>query len=332
MTPTLRFIGMAAAILLALTGCAGPRNPIEVSVKQVSGDITFGAPTAAPVAVGARGPAPRLNPTPLGFPTIGQPAPPLPVAPSARPAAPTAPPTLDPCPAANRLQAAVRPATNSISGPPAQVLLPYRNEGVAEVTENGKTQKVAYPTLTQRRVSSARNPDDTYGFSVAEDLSGTTTTTTYFVDPKAGLYITGIVTTLPDGSSDSFVPVNPRSLMLLPLPVTPAAFSSVGVDPLSQTSVSFDGKVSGKVRVDACGIPLDAWEVKVTNGRTTSPGKQLDFVASYAIGTQYGGLSLRDDLQIGCLTDVSVDCDNGRRLAARNVATTNTEPELARKP
>lgn len=217
--------------------------------------------------------------------------------------------------------------------PPAAGDINFRNNGTYKISENGAVRTGEYPSETVRTVvPGVLEEDGSFAFDVKQSVGGDVTTTSYLVDPAAALYLTGVVTQRADGGTDSFVPRDPRSLPLLPLPAKPGTdFTGNGVDPLSQTTMTTQGTVVDKVRVDACGVPLDAWAVHV-DGRIFAPNKQLHFTAQYAIGTQYGGISLQEDIQVQCPAGMSVPCDNGRAVETDNVATVNTEPALARRP
>jgi hypothetical protein len=108
-----------------------------------------------------------------------------------------------------------------------------------------------------------------------------------------GLYIQQIVSRGSDGQESTFRPAPEPQLAAFPL-VRGARIESRGVDATTQTAMSFVSTVAGKARVDACGEPLDSFTLELTDGRLISPTQDLDFNATYALGTQYGGLILRE--------------------------------------
>jgi hypothetical protein len=344
---TRRTLLLVAGVALVASGCAGPRSSIELSFKQYASTITLG-PGATP-ATAVPSLVPRSNAQPVGFPAL-QPLPPPPLGPVTVPApsvAPTAtavptrairgvtPSTAPPaaCPPAPAGAVAAVEAGRSVAWSPSSGVLPFRNVGSVEVTDaTGAVTRTPYPAQTSRIVQSeVPAGDGTFSYSIVEKVGSSTTTTTYYVEPTSGIYVSRIVTRLSDGSSDTFTPADRRSLPVLPLPaIIGAPVQGVGVDPITQTAVSVDGKITAKSRVDGCGRLMDAWRVEMT-GRTVSPGKQLVFTRTYDIGTQYGGLVLRETIDLGCDPQAPLECDGGRNVHATNVATISTVPPIAGK-
>ena len=85
--------------------------------------------------------------------------------------------------------------------------------------------------------------------------------------------------------------------------------------------MSFTATVLGKARLDICGQPLDSFVLELTDGRLISPRFDLSFAATYAVGTQYGGLVLRD-------TVAFAGTDAGAGTSRTNTATITTEPAV----
>lgn len=329
---------LAALAVLSLPACSGPREPIDLTVKEFPSDVLLGKPDpdASPPRTVAQG----VNLEPVGFPSFIQAPPPMAPRPSgdASPTTTTTEPVAV-CAKTDPLRAPVYPATRTLSKPPAAQKLAFMNEGTYEYgAPAGANEKGAYPARTERTIEPGRlvggglQPaqanDGSFAFRVDESVNGQISSTTYLVDPAEALYLVSVTTTRPDGSTDQFSVANPRSLPILPLPVSPGEeFAGQGFDPTSQTSMTIKGIVGEKVRVDACGTPLDAWDVTVTGG-VVAPNKQLEFSANYAIGTQYGGISLRDSVEISCPGRASVPCDSGRTVHSRNLATIAVQPRL----
>jgi hypothetical protein len=294
-------------------------------IKEVPGDIAYGKKPAAAVP-GDDAPVPGANPAPVGFPPFIQPAPPTP---AAGPDVPVTTTTVPPpaCRTADPVAPPKHVATNNIANPPAVAKLPFRNQGNWKITDPTLiSDEGNFPATSTRVVTSTTQPDGTFEFVVTEAYDFRQTATTYYVDPTRGLYLRRITTT--DGvSTDDFVTDRPDALLLLPLPVASGApVGGAAVDVRSGASLSFVGTVTGKAKVDACGTPLDAWEVNITEGRITGPDQQQSFTAVYDIGTQFGGLSLRDEVSFKC--DVNPYCDLGREYTSHNVAVVSTEPSV----
>ena len=139
-----------------------------------------------------------------------------------------------------------------------------------------------------------------FSYDVAERIGDVTTTTSYDVVNEAalpgqetGLFITGTTYARADGTTATFTPVPALKLAALPL-LRGATTDSRGVDAQSQTAMSFTATVEGKARVFACGTPLDTWTIHLTAGRLISPTQDLDFDATYQLGTQFGGIVVAD--------------------------------------
>jgi hypothetical protein len=157
----------------------------------------------------------------------------------------------------------------------------------------------AFPeTVDVKRIDVAvcgSTPDD-----VTELLGDVTTTTTYDVVQTAvlpaavpaGIYLKQ-VKSVRGQSSSTFAPAPELQLAAFPL-VRGASITSSGVDPQTATSMQFTSRVTGKARVDACGTPLDSWVLDLTEGKLINPTQNLDFSASYHLGTEYGGILLRE--------------------------------------
>lgn len=199
--------------------------------------------------------------------------------------------------------------------PPAEASYTYRNDGEFSVSGPNADQGefTEDTTWTVKDVEVADNGDFTY--AVEAHLAGTTTTTTYEVinDPSVddptgavgqadasqgrGLHLVRLEAEGPAGDRTSFQPVTP--LLLLPFPAVQASEHDVaGTDPTTGTTMSYHLEVKGKHRVDACGDPLDAVRVELTEGRIAGPTTQVEFAAIYDLGTQFGGLMLRSQFDI----------------------------------
>lgn len=327
-------------LAIVLSACAGPRDPLEVGIKEVPTDVILGAQIAL-----APPPGPALNPNP-GFPSFIGPSPPennrLLPAPSPSPI------PIVPCPSAHPFDAPKMEATNRATKPPVTARYPFRNKGTFDYM-GPRPAKGSFPEQSFRSIlgSSVDPSTGTYSFSVAEDVAGTITTTTYFVQPEsavpndAGIYITAISRRLRDGSTDRFAPTPGIKILQFPA-VGGLAWDSSGTDPLTGTSMVIHGRVGidipdgpdpdtlpdnqAKARIDACGVPIDAWYVVVTGppsqpaGRIVGPNQNLNLLATYAIATQFGGFSVYDKTEI-------TGMDGANTVAIRNEATVSSEPK-----
>jgi hypothetical protein len=241
-------------------------------------------------------------------------------------------PSTQPCPKAPTNAVAAVVAPNNVTAPPAKSQLAYRNDGGFTITaSDGTSRKGSYPRISTRQVASKADGDGTFTYAVREQLGLSVTTTTYHVDPAKGLFLRSIATTTIDGGVDSFS-TDSDSLMLLPLPVQIGAqVGGSAVDSTSNTNMTFLGTVTGHTRVDACGKLLDAFEVDITEGRITSAFRQVHFTAVYDIGTQYGALSLAEQVKYDCDVAVNKYCDAGRDVETHDIAIVDSEPPLVVK-
>lgn len=294
------------AMALLLGACAGPEAPLSVGIKEIPSDVELGVtartePTVAPL------PPIALPLNPIGVDDIG-------------PRPRILPPAATACPEADPLRAPAKEAVNTIDAPPAPGVQPFRNHGSFEVT-GADAKEGRFPATSVRDVKEVYRMavpgavGSWFRFDVEATLGSLTTTTTYALLPEGqdvfgsrpGLYIARVRAEFADGTSEDFRPASFPGLLLLPFPASPGVeWSAAGADPRSGTAMAFTGRVGRKVRVDACGVPLDAWTVRIEGafgesdgpGVAISPSTQTSFVADYALGTQYGGISLMDAIEI----------------------------------
>lgn len=291
----------ALTVLATLTtGCAAPERPLSLGFKEVPSDVVLGTQTSATTDTD-RTPASAAG-APLPPSIVALPPPPFEV--GRRPVLTN--PVIATCPSADPLAAPAVEAPATIDAPPVAGQYLFRNNGTFEVS-GPDAQRGRFPATSLRTVQLLFREDGgrVFEFSVAETLGDITTTTVYRVvrspdlgatpsgtsDP--GLFIRQVQSRRADGESTTFTPTPPLRLAALPL-IRGARVESRGVDPTTATTMSFVSTVSGKARVDACGQPLDSFTLELTEGKVLAPRQDLDFAATYAVGTQFGGLVLRE--------------------------------------
>lgn len=283
------------ALALAVTttaACGGPERPFELGLKEVPSDLLLGRQTKPPLPLPA-----QLPPQVFFTDTVGGPIPQTPT--TLPPPVPDPPPPPPECPSADPRTPARVPATIDITRPPAPALYRYYTTGF--VVGPGGTRHLD-PVSTHEVARVLPGATDEFYFDVRVVDAGRVTTTTYHIVPRSslvvppGLYISSVDS---GGAVPAFEPK--PELMLLPFPALPGTtFTAAGSD--GATTVAYDGVVTGTVRVDACGTPVDGIEVRLTNGRATTGREQEgtflaeEFTAAYTIATQYGGLSIQDFL------------------------------------
>jgi hypothetical protein len=232
------------------------------------------------------------------------------------------------CGTANPLQAPAREAPPTISAPPAKGFYVFRNVGSYAVS-GADARKGTFPATSLRTVGNiVRTSDTSFTFDVSDLLGDITTTTTYDVVGTAivptalpaGIYLKQ-VKSMRGQSSSTFAPSPELALAAFPL-VRGASITSSGVDPQTATSMKFTSTVMGKSRVDACGTPLDSWVLELTDGKLINPTQNLDFTATYSVGTEYGGLLLRERTAFA-------GTDGADGVSRTNTATITTTPSTS---
>lgn len=291
--------------VLVASACSGPREPLSVGVREVPNNIVLAdAPESEPAGMAPIPPAPVKVPIVTAAPI---PAPPR-FAPE--PSPPPAPP-VEQCPRANPLDVPAEGVTDGFATPPVEESFRFRNDG--EFTVSGpNANEGTFTEPTARVIQAVELQDDgDFTYDVGASLGGTVTTSSYLVrhterlddglgigdqaglDEQRGLYLTAVNSRLPDDRVVTFQPADPLRLLRFPVFVGDT-FDVAGADPFTATSMSYTVTVTDRVRVDACGELIDAWRVSLTNGRVDGPNTNVEFVATYDIATQYGGLIVRD--------------------------------------
>ena len=232
------------------------------------------------------------------------------------------------CTTANPLEAPAREAPPAIPAPPAKALYVFRNVGSYAVS-GADARKGTFPATSLRTVGNiVRSSDTNFTFDVSELLGDVTTTTTYDVVGTAvvpaalpaGIYLKQ-VKSVRGQSSSTFAPSPELELAAFPF-VRGASLTSSGVDPQSATSMQFTSTVTGKARVDACGTPLDSWVLELKDGKLINPTQNLTFSATYNMGTEYGGLLLRERTAFA-------GTDGSDGVSRTNTSTITTAPKTS---
>jgi hypothetical protein len=329
--PSRRLIALLVVLVALASACAGPRRPLEVGVREFPTNVLFGSRETPPP------PPPASNPNP-GFPVLVPPLPP----PIGQPPVPGSPLGRF-CPQAHPFAAPRYIAANRATSPPVAATYAFRNDGTFENIEGGQSTKGTFPDSSTRTIhEEERSSDQSYSFTITEDLGTRTTTIRYRVVPESaladqtGVFITQIITETDSGASEAFTPQ--PSLKLLQFPAENGAqWDSVGTDPLRQTTMSFHARIGRevpdgddpddapdlvpKIRVDACGVVIDAWYVDVTAGQVLGPQTNLTFSSFYAIATQFGGFPVMEHIELS-------GNDRGVQTESRNTATVSEEPDF----
>lgn len=299
-------VPMLALVAVAVTGCAGPEPRVDFGGKAVPINVAFGK-SASDAASPPRAAVPVLQPGPggvgvilvlPGFPGLRPPAlvPPAPGA--VTPVVPVAPSAALPaaCPAQDPLAFPQREATNVVTGEVPEGAFPYR--GTGSFTVNGKKTPFSGTDLkTVKRLEPDAVGRDRYSMSFR--VLDVPFTVTYVVQlpveavpGEIGLGST--VQDSTDGSGASFRPVEPLRLLQLRAE-RGASWTEASSDPLSASSGTVEGTVVDKVRLNACGKPVEAWKSVVTQ-RIVTPGQDITATRTLFFGTGYGGLLLGEQV------------------------------------
>ena len=291
---------LAAAVVTA--GCGGPDRPLTVGFKEVPSNVVLGA-QSSPEPVPSAPPLTDDLPFVLLPPpnVVALPPPPFDVPDPDRPLRPPAPvPEAPACETADPLKAPALEAASSISTRPVAAQYRFRNDGTFKVS-GADAREGRFAPVSLRTVSGALEDPTGFFFNVEETLGVVTTKTDYQVVTSQplgspfvpGIYIFRVTSRSSDGQESVFTPS--PSLPLATFPLTRGAVVEArGVDATSATAMSFTSTVVGKDRVDACGEPLDSWTLELSEGRVLSPDTDVQFEVTYALGTQFGGVILRE--------------------------------------
>jgi hypothetical protein len=332
-TPRAHVVPLLVAAAVVTAGCGGPDRPLKVGFKEVPSNVVLGAQTS-PEPVPSAPPLTDDLPFVLLPPpsVIALPPPPFAVPDPDRPLRPPAPlPEAPVCEPADLLQAPALEAPSSINARPAAAQYRFRNDGTFRVS-GADAREGRFAPVSLRTVSGALEADSGFVFDVTEVLGDVTTKTEYEVvtsqplgSPFApGIYVFRVTSRSSDGQESVFTPS--PSLPLATFPLTRgAAVEARGVDATSATAMSYTSTVVGKDRVDACGELLDSWTLELTAGRVLSPETDLEFEATYALGTQFGGVILRE-------TEAFTGTEDGAGVARTLTSTISQVPQVGTDP
>lgn len=337
MTRRARMTVMIGITALA-TACAGPGKELNVQTQALPLDLVLGhaAVVKAPLA-------PLTLPLSPAGPAVFQPVqqtinvpPPPPV-------------NLGPCPPFDPL-APISLVPQGVSKPPRPATYSFRSE----FTSKTGSTTAKYKGATKWTIGKASAPDAlgdfTYQVASKVPAAGFSKTTTYQVIPTGvvvagqtlpgnasansgeglptdtaavagpanpGIYLAGVT----DSSGMSFVPSTPIPLVQLPF-LKNASYTTNGTD--GSSSIAFTSTVTAQTKVNACGVPVPVWEVKLTNGVLTSPNSPtVLFTETLDFSSNAGGLVVADDYSSASAQDTVGSA------SLHEVDTINTKPQDA---
>ena len=320
-----RLVPVLALLAVGATACAGPEPRLEFGGKAVPINVAFGKPPSdASPSPGA--PAPVLQPGPGGIGVVpvvpvGGPSP-MGVPSFAPDASPPAAPPAPACPNQDPLSFPQREATNVVTDPVPEGAFPYRVTG--SFTVNGKkTPYTATEVQTVKRLET-----DAAGrmrYSMSSVVLGVPYTVTYAITPPLEAFggeigLESTVRDSSDGSGASFRPVEPLRLLQLRAEKG-ARWTEAASDPLSASSATVDGEIADKVRLNACGKPVEAWKAVVTQ-RTITPGQSIVATRTLYFATGYGGLLVGEQVSY-------TGTAGGDEVSGESTSTINVDPGIA---
>lgn len=328
----LRRRALAAALVgvpLLTSGC-GPSVPVQLGIKNVPLDIAVGNDSKPPVPRGGPAPAPVDQALPAFVPATTSVAP----AAAVRSAAPPPPLVVGSgvvCPELDSTRASPAAATPEVDDEATAGAWPNRNTGT--LTINGAA--VALPPQDTWMVSAVGQPSQgvydftehgtTLGFPGADAVfkasNSTSAPANPLVSPTSSFGLSQLVVNFPGGAW-VYRPANALKLLATPaaqsstyqpdpgnpaIPNTTGSWNDVQSDPTDGSTMSIQASDLGQVRVNACGTPVDAWQVDATiaiTGTTiaTSAGPSpattdLTLHVTYSVATGLGGLIVDEQVK-----------------------------------
>ena len=280
---------VAFAVTLAIFALSGCLKIPEsgVAVKAVTAGLVFGVPPLPePVA-------------PPGFEIVEEQKTPSPSPTKAAPVVqkPVQPPQ-ESCPKASDQTFPEEEATTSVKGLPKEGLYRWRTtitttnaQGVTQTStsDNGKgiggiKQLTATDSrfwVGEFRVRGGRFRVVVQEFEIVQDGGN-----------DDGIFLTRIneYDSLDDTTATSFTPE--PSIKVLPLPVRAGLTlgdSNAGVDGTSLAVLRQTGTITGRKRVDVCGVVIDSWFVDGDQQYTAPSGTSYSIDYNYSVATQFGG-------------------------------------------
>jgi hypothetical protein len=322
--------------------------PLDITVgnRPLEEPAKPGAPTPAPVAEAL----PAFTVPVIGVPAGATPPPPQSsgfVLPPPSPGDAAACPPLDPT---RPSPAAATPevATTATNGQWA-----YRQTGT--VSRGGAAAAPLEPAAS-RAVSDARETAQgnftfhetgvALGFpsssAVYTATNSTATPNTPLVSPMSRLALAGLSIPV-NGGALVFQPATALTLLSTPAarasqyqpdpnnpatPTTTGSWKDSQTDPVTGTAMSIDASDLGRIRINACGTPVDAWQVQATitvvgtqvtsaSGTPVPSSTNLTMNVTYAVATGLGGQIVQwTEKTSGTLAAAPFSLDGDATLAA----------------
>lgn len=321
---------LAAAMVgvpLLTSGC-GPSVPVQLGMKNVPLDIAVGKDTALKPRPPASAP-PVAEALPAFAPVI------TPVTPAPTPGFVPPPPVVVGsgvvCPELDPTRASPAAATPEVEGPATDGRWRFMSQG--QDTLNGAA--TALPSINVRTISAALGGTQgsytfaeqgvVFGFPNATSTYAASNSTSAPANPLVSPTSFVGLTSLQIQAQGGLVTFqSPKPLKLLSTPAQPASayspdpnnpalpnttgtWTDTQTDAQDGSAMTIQGTDNGTVRVNACGTPVDAWQVHATitltgstvqYGPVSLPGKtELTFDVTYAVATGLGGMIVAEQVK-----------------------------------
>lgn len=319
---------LALTAVVASAACSGPKEPLQISVKDFVTDVVYGAKSKAAVV-----PLPPNAVAPALFTDLARPAQPPP---PGRLIEPRRPPITFPesCPTADAFAFPALLASTTATAPPPEAAYVFRNKGTLALS-GANAGEYPLPELSGRKVMNVQQAGDgTFTFTVASELGPLVTKTAYHVVPtsavtgQAGIFITGVATSTAKAQS-TFSPTPPLQIMRFPVTVGDS-WQAAAVDAAQRQTMRYTATVGQKQRIDACGVVIDTYPVTLDGtvipctpaptgecvavpAGSVGTTKATRFLDTYSIAPQYGGLAVAEQIDEAG-NDATIDAGAGFHL------------------
>ena len=322
-------ISWVIALLVFLAPACLRERTHGIGMKRVTSSLIYGVPPLSEIAA-----------PPGAIPQIPESVEPeMQFSSSFRPRSTPAP--VQQCPEAGPNDFPEEPAPNTVTSKPKEGLYVWKVDGTQTVHPFPFPFRLA--SFLDRSMQDVRddslNPATNFTFVTKERdpslNSNTVITQSFRVDQTnpsqelRGVLLTRVQRENSDGTGDDFLPQPPIQFLPLPIQIGPgASFDTTGIDarnPLRIKTLTHNGFVKERKRVDACGTVVDSWLIEaeqvVTAGTSTSRRRY-----HYSIAPHFGGMIIFEHVESPCNTQVSGKCTDAHLVYDTNIGQTEPDP------
>lgn len=317
------------ALLVFLAPACLREGTHGIGMKRVTSSLIYGVPPLSEIAA-----------PPGAIPQIPESVEPeIEFSSSFRPR--TTPAAVQQCPEAGPNDFPEEPAPNTVTAKPKEGLYAWKLNGTQRVEPFPFPFRLA--SFLDRSVEDVRedslNPATNFTFVTKERdpslNSNIVITQSFQVDQTnpsqelRGVLLTRLERSNPDGTGDEFVPNPPIQFLPLPVQIGQASsFDSTGIDardPLRIKTLTHNGFVKERLRVDACGTVVDSWLIEAEQiigaGASTTRKKY-----HYSIAPHFGGMIIFEHVESPCNAEVDGNCTDADLVYDTNIGQTEPDP------